>query len=74
MIPAIKGEKGEKGDASPTKPKPIQIKKEETAREQPWTSSILQGRLSEFHFSLLLSYKKSFPFLSFSSKFNIQMN
>jgi hypothetical protein len=48
MIPAIKGEKGEKGDASSTRPKPIQVKKEETTREQLSTTSILQGRLNEF--------------------------
>jgi hypothetical protein len=56
MIPAIKGEKREKAEKSPTWPKPIQAKKEETTREQLWNSSFLQGRLNEFHPSLLTSY------------------
>jgi hypothetical protein len=55
-------------------PGPAQAMKEESKREGPWITSLLQGALSELQNTLQQNYKKDSLTLTLPSKFTIQIN
>jgi hypothetical protein len=55
-------------------PGPAQTIKEETKREEPWITSLLQRALNELHHTLQQTYKKDSLILTLPSKFTNQIN